>query len=82
VWNITHGGLLLYYRTGDPVESLEGLIKEASARLPDSVCFANRLILPADRWPSERLHNRTALSFQRQLHLDSIPLVILSIKLI
>jgi hypothetical protein len=66
----------------DPVESLEGLIKEVSARFPDSVCFSNKLILPADRWFSEWLHNQTALSLQRQLHFDGIPLVIFPIKLI
>src|ERR1039458_3984404 len=66
----------------DPVESLEGLIKQVSARFPDSVCFSNKLILPADRWFSEWLHNQTALSLQRQLHFAGIPLVIFPIKLI
>ena len=66
----------------DPVESLERLIKEVRARFPDSVCFANKLILPADRWFSEWLHNQSALSLQRQLHFDGIPLVIFPIKLI
>ncbi len=66
----------------DPVKSLEDLIKEASAHFPDSVCFANKLILPANRWFAEWLHNQTALGLQRQLHLEGIPLVILPIKLI
>jgi hypothetical protein len=66
----------------DPVESLEGMIKEVRARFPDSVCFSNKLILPPDRWFSEWLHNQTALSLQRQLHFAGIPLVIVPIKLI
>ncbi len=66
----------------DPVEALEGLIKEVRARFPHSVCFSNKLILPADRWFSEWLHNQTALSLQRQLHFSGIPLVILPIRLL
>ncbi len=65
----------------DPVESLERLIKEVRARYPDSVCFANTLILPAERGLSEWLHNQTAIGLQRKLHLEGIPLVILPIKL-
>jgi len=66
----------------DPVECLEDLIKYVSARLPNSVCFANKLILPANHWFAEWMHNQTALGLQRKLHLDGIPLVILPIKLI
>jgi amino acid transporter len=65
----------------DPVESLERLIADVSARFPDSVCFANKLILSPNRWFAEWLHNQTALGLQRQLHLEGIPLVILPIKL-
>lgn len=65
----------------DPVESLEGLIKDVRIRFPNSVCFSNKLILPKERWFSEWLHNQTALSLQRQLHFNGIPLVILPIKL-
>jgi len=66
----------------DPVESLESLIKQVGALFPDSVCFSNKLILPANRWFSEWLHNQTALSLQRQLHFEGIPLVIFPVKLI
>jgi hypothetical protein len=66
----------------DPVESLTRLIKDVSARFPNSVCFANKLILPANLWFAEWLHNQTAFGIQRQLHLEGIPLVILPIKLI
>jgi len=66
----------------DPVESLEDLLKEVHARFPNAVCFANKLILPANRWFSEWLHNQTAFSLQRKLHLEGIPLVIMPIKLI
>ena len=66
----------------DPVKSLDDLIKDVRARFPDSVCFANKLILPANRWFTEWLHNQTALGLQRKLHLEGIPLVILPINLI
>lgn len=66
----------------DPVKSLENLITDVSAQFPDSVCFANKLILPASHWFAEWLHNQTALGLQRQLHHDGIPLVIFPIKLI
>jgi len=66
----------------DPVECLEDLIKYVRARFPNSVCFANKLILPANHWFAEWMHNQTALGLQRKLHLDGIPLVILPIKLI
>lgn len=66
----------------DRVECLKNLIKTATASFPHSVCFANTLILPRNRWFAEWLHNQTALGLQRQLHLDGIPLVILPIKLV
>ncbi len=66
----------------DPIKSLDDLIKDVSARFPDSVCFANKLILPPNRWFTEWLHNQTALGLQRKLLLEGIPLVILPIKLI
>jgi amino acid transporter len=66
----------------DPIESLEALVKDVSARFPDSVCFANTLILPGSHWVGEWLHNQTALGLQRRLHLEGIPLVILPIKLV
>ncbi len=53
-----------------------------SGRFPNSVCFANKLILPANHWFAEWMHNQTALGLQRKLHLVGIPLVILPIKLI
>jgi hypothetical protein len=40
------------------------------------------IILPANHWFSEWLHNQMALAPQRNLHLNGIPLVIFPIKLI
>lgn len=65
----------------DPIESLEGLIRDVRAKFPDSVCFSNTLILQGNHWIAEWLHNQTALGLQRRLHLEGIPLVILPIKL-
>lgn len=59
----------------------EKLFEQVRALFPNSVCFSNKLILPANRWFSEWLHNQTALSLQRQLHFEGIPLVIFPIKL-
>jgi len=65
----------------DPVLELERLVKEATARIPDCVCFANKLILPRGRRVAEWLHNQTALGLQRRLHGDGIPLVVFPIRL-
>ena len=65
----------------DPIERLETLVRDVSARFQDSICFANTLILPGSHWVTEWLHNQTALGLQRRLHLEGIPLVILPIKL-
>jgi amino acid transporter len=75
-----HSARFVEYGT-DPVKSLEHLIQEVRSRFPDSVCFANKLILPANLWFAEWLHNQTALGLQRKLHLEGIPLVIFPIKL-
>lgn len=66
----------------DPIKSLDELIKDVRARFPNSVCFANKLILPTNRRFTEWLHNQTALGLQRKLLFEGIPLVILPIKLI
>ena len=65
----------------DPVLELERLVKEATARIPDCVCFANKLILPPGRRVAEWLHNQTALGLQRRLHGEGIPLVVFPIRL-
>jgi amino acid transporter len=65
----------------DPVQELERLVRETMAKTPDSVCFANKLILPPRRRFAEWLHNQTALGLQRRLHSDGIPLMILPIRL-
>lgn len=65
----------------DPVEELTTLAQEAIRDIPDCVCFANKLIFPHEKRLGEWLHNQTALALQRRLQAESIPLVILPIKL-
>lgn len=61
----------------DPVDELEKLIHPIMHRFPNSICFANKLILPGLQWPISWLHNQTALALQERLHLQGIPLIVL-----
>ena len=65
----------------DPVLELERLVKEATAKGQECVCFANKLILPPGRRMAEWLHNQTSLGLQRRLHAEGIPLMVLPIRL-
>jgi hypothetical protein len=75
-----HADRAIGYGT-DPVLELERLVKEATAKGQECVCFANKLILPPGRRLSEWLHNQTSLGLQRRLHAEGIPLMVLPIRL-
>lgn len=75
-----HASHAIGYGT-DPVLELERLIREATTKTADCVCFANKLILPPRRRLAEWLHNQTALGLQRRLHAAGIPLMVLPIRL-
>ena len=65
----------------DTIAELERLANEAVTRFPGCVCFTNHLILPEGRRFGDWMHNQTAVSLQRRLHLYGIPLVVLPILL-
>ena len=75
-----HADRVIGYGT-DPVLELEQLVKEATTKGQDCVCFANKLILPPGRRLAEWLHNQTSLGLQRRLHSEGIPLMVLPIRL-
>jgi amino acid transporter len=64
----------------DPIEVLDGLVQEAIAEYPNSVCFAAKLIFTHDNVFVRWLHNQTALTMQRRLHLRGQQMVILPMK--
>jgi len=61
----------------DPVMILDDLAKEIIAEYPNSVCFATKLIFVRDNIFVRWLHNQTALTMQRLLHLRGQQMVIL-----
>lgn len=64
----------------DPVEELHRLTVEVMDEFPNSVCFASKLIFASDSWLGPMLHNQTALSMQRRMHLDGRQMVIVPLK--
>ncbi|MHB8453939.1 MAG: APC family permease [Acidiferrobacterales bacterium] len=61
----------------DPVEVGIRLADKVLERFPGSVFFAGSLIFRRENWLTRLLHNHTAFSIQRQLHLRGVPLVIM-----
>jgi hypothetical protein len=59
---------------------LENLAQEVIAEYPNSVCFAAKLIFANDNLLIRWLHNQTALTMQRRLHLRGQQMVILPMK--
>ena len=64
----------------DPIEVLENLSQEVIAEYPNSVYFASKLIFMHDNLFIRWLHNQTALTMQRRLHLRGQQMVILPMK--
>jgi hypothetical protein len=56
---------------------LDDLAKEIIAEYPNSVCFATKLIFVRENLFVRWLHNQTALTMQRRLHLRGQQMVIL-----
>lgn len=71
-WRMAHGT--------DPVVVLDDLVQEVVAEYPNSVCFAAKLIFANDSFWIRWLHNQTALTMQRRLHLRGQQMVILPMK--
>jgi len=53
------------------------LIEQIVAKYANAIVFASKLIFEDDAWWTRILHNQTALTMQRQLHLRGIQMVIL-----
>lgn len=61
----------------DPSEVSVRLAEEVLQRFPGSVFFAGILVFRQDNWVTRFLHNYTAHSIQRRLHMRGIPLLIM-----
>jgi amino acid transporter len=61
----------------DTVETLVKIVEKIVAKYPNAIVFASKLIFEDDAWWTRVLHNQTALTMQRQLHLRGIQMVIL-----
>jgi amino acid transporter len=64
----------------ETVELLDRLAGEALQKYPNTVFFASKLLFHSDNVFTRLLHNSTALSLQRLLHLRGVPMVILPMK--
>lgn len=65
----------------DPTEKLTLLSKKIMQEFPNSIFFASKLIFSKDNWITRFLHNETAITLQRRLHLLGAQLVILPMKI-
>jgi amino acid transporter len=65
----------------DPTEKLTILAKKVMQEFPNSIFFASKLIFKNDTWITRLLHNETAVTLQRRLHLIGAQLVILPMKI-
>lgn len=64
----------------ETVDQLDRLAGEAMRKYPNIVFFASKLLFHSDNVFTRLLHNSTALSLQRLLHLRGMPMVILPMK--
>ncbi|MES2998439.1 MAG: APC family permease [Pseudomonadota bacterium] len=65
----------------DPAEKLTILSQKIMKEFPNSIFFASKLIFSKDNWITRFLHNETAITLQRRLHLLGAQLVILPMKI-
>lgn len=65
----------------DPVKILVELAEKIHLQYSNSVFFASSLVSKQDNWFNRRLHSDTAVTLQRYLHLRSLQMVILPVKL-
>ncbi|MDE2131378.1 MAG: APC family permease [Betaproteobacteria bacterium] len=64
----------------DRVDELTNLAFKVREEFPNCVFFASKLIFVHDNWLTRILHNQTALTMQRILHLQGMFMVILPMK--
>lgn len=65
----------------NPVIQLANMAEKISVEYPNTIFFANKLIFKNDNWANQLLHNDTAFTLQKKLHLKGIQLVILPVKI-
>lgn len=71
-----------YAAYGTDVESeLEKLVIKIVEIYPNAVCLSSKLIFENENWLTSWLHNHTALAMQRRLHLRTIQMIVLPIKI-
>jgi hypothetical protein len=61
----------------DVVRELTGIVEKTVEAFPNAIVFASKLIFEDDRLLPRLLHNQTALTMQRQLHLRGVQMVVL-----
>lgn len=61
----------------DPATGLMRLVDEVLARFPGSMFFAGTLVFKEENWLTRMLHNQTAHTLQRRMHLRGIPMLIM-----
>jgi amino acid transporter len=65
----------------DTVEELSKLAEDIGEEFSNCIFFASKLIFEKDNWIMRSLHNETAVTLQRQLHMQGKELVILPMKI-
>lgn len=65
----------------DVATQLTELAEKISQKFPNSIFFATKLTFDNDNWITRWLHNETAFTLQRRLHLRNMQLVILPMRL-
>jgi amino acid transporter len=61
----------------DVVRELTELVEKIVEAFPNAIVFASKLIFEDDRLLPRLLHNQTAITMQRQLHLRGVQMVVL-----
>jgi amino acid transporter len=75
-------GTASYYGFGTDVpQELVSLAEQVAVKFSNIVFFAPKLMLRRDNWIIRILHNQTALSVQRHLHLMGLPMMILPMNI-
>ncbi|TPW11232.1 MAG: amino acid permease [bacterium] len=64
----------------DAVDEIVGITLDAVKDYPQLVVFAGKLIFASEQVHHRLLHNETAASVQRRLHLRNVPMMVLPIK--
>lgn len=65
----------------DIVDKLNELSETIGEKFDTCIFFATKLIFEHDNWMTRMLHNETAITLQRQLHLQGKELVIIPMKI-